>query len=60
MTVIPYKDQTASKKDQVAQMFDNISNNYDLLNRILSGGIDIIWRKKAISYLKSERPQLNT
>ena len=57
MTVIPYKDQTASKKDQVAQMFDNISNNYDLLNRILSGGIDIIWRKKAISYLKSERPQ---
>lgn len=58
MTVIPYKDQTASKKDQVAQMFDNISNNYDLLNRILSGGIDIIWRKKAISYLKSERPQL--
>jgi len=58
MTVVPYKDQTASKKEQVAQMFDNISPKYDLLNRVLSMGIDISWRKKAIKMLEQEQPKL--
>ena len=56
MTVVPYKEQTAGKKEQVAQMFDNISPRYDLLNHLLSGGIDILWRKKAIRLLKKEKP----
>jgi demethylmenaquinone methyltransferase/2-methoxy-6-polyprenyl-1,4-benzoquinol methylase len=58
MAVVPYKDKTSGKKEQVSEMFDNISENYDFLNRVLSGGIDIYWRKKAMSYLKAEHPKL--
>ena len=57
MTVVPYKEQDASKKEQVAQMFDNVSPKYDFLNHLLSGGIDILWRKKAIKLLKSAQPK---
>lgn len=39
-------------------MFDNISQRYDLLNRIMTMRIDVIWRKKAIRSLRSVRPQL--
>jgi demethylmenaquinone methyltransferase/2-methoxy-6-polyprenyl-1,4-benzoquinol methylase len=35
-----------SKKEQVAQMFNNIAYRYDFLNHFLSLGIDKIWRKK--------------
>lgn len=58
MTVLPYKDQAKSKKQQVADMFDNISTKYDFLNHFLSLGIDILWRKKAIKQLKSHKPKL--
>lgn len=58
MTVVPYKDETASKKEQVAQMFDNISPKYDFLNHTLSLGIDNLWRKKAIKLLKEDQPKL--
>ena len=51
MTVIPYKENPESKKEQVATMFNNISKRYDFLNHFLSLGIDIIWRKKAIKLL---------
>ena len=57
MTVVPYKEQDASKKEQVAQMFDNVSPKYDFLNHLLSGGIDILWRKKAIKLLKTAQPK---
>lgn len=57
MTVVPYKEQDASKKEQVAQMFDSVSPRYDFLNHVLSGGIDILWRKKAIKILRPENPQ---
>ena len=56
MDVVPYKE-ALSKKDQVAKMFNNISRRYDLLNQLLSLGIDKIWRKKAISVLKSLAPK---
>jgi demethylmenaquinone methyltransferase/2-methoxy-6-polyprenyl-1,4-benzoquinol methylase len=55
-TVKPYPGQDGGKKEQVAQMFDNISARYDLLNRVLSLGIDTIWRKKAIGMLKADKP----
>lgn len=58
MSVVPYKDQKGGKKQQVASMFDNISKKYDLLNHLLSLGIDIIWRKKAIRLLKNDKPNL--
>lgn len=56
-TVVPYKDSELSKKEQVAGMFDDIAGRYDFLNRFLSAGIDIRWRKKAIAYLKDIEPK---
>ncbi len=56
MSVVPYKDRDNSKREQVAEMFDNISPRYDWLNHLLSGGIDIYWRKRAIKLLKKAQP----
>jgi demethylmenaquinone methyltransferase/2-methoxy-6-polyprenyl-1,4-benzoquinol methylase len=56
-TVVPYKDSNLNKKGQVAEMFNDISGKYDFLNRLLSGGIDLYWRRKALSHLKSINPQ---
>lgn len=57
MTVTPYNKAEASKKEQVEQMFDKIAPKYDLLNRVLSLGIDVWWRKRALGFLRSEQPQ---
>jgi demethylmenaquinone methyltransferase/2-methoxy-6-polyprenyl-1,4-benzoquinol methylase len=54
--VTPY-GSGAGKKAEVERMFDTIAPKYDLLNRVLSLGIDISWRKKALSYLKQANPQ---
>ncbi len=54
----PYKETEKAKKQQVADMFDNISGTYDFLNHFMSLGIDILWRKKAIRSLKKHNPQL--
>ncbi|HRE97773.1 MAG TPA: class I SAM-dependent methyltransferase, partial [Flavobacteriales bacterium] len=54
--VKPY-NQDDSKKQQVAQMFNNISHRYDFLNHFLSMGIDHIWRRKAIGILRKESPK---
>ncbi len=53
--VTPYGSE-AGKKAQVEEMFDRIAPRYDLLNRMLSLGIDVWWRKRAIGYLKSAAP----
>jgi demethylmenaquinone methyltransferase / 2-methoxy-6-polyprenyl-1,4-benzoquinol methylase len=58
MSVVPYKEQKAGKKAQVATMFDQISPKYDFLNHLLSFGIDVYWRKRAIRLLKPYRPDL--
>lgn len=58
MTVVPYKQDSSTKKVQVAKMFDNISSDYDFLNHFLSLGIDIAWRKKAIKLLKPIQPKV--
>lgn len=57
MAVVPYKEKQAGKKEQVAEMFNNISHRYDFLNHFLSLGIDILWRKKAIRLLKKDQPK---
>ncbi len=54
--ITPYEASDLSKKKQVEQMFDNISPKYDLLNRILSGGIDIQWRKDVIKMVQAAKP----
>src|SRR5215472_14997344 len=46
--IVPFKDSQLGKKQQVAEMFDKIAFRYDFLNRFLSGGIDIYWRRRAI------------
>lgn len=53
--VTPYGTDLG-KKAEVEQMFDRIAPRYDLLNRVLSLGIDVWWRKRAIRYLKPLRP----
>jgi demethylmenaquinone methyltransferase/2-methoxy-6-polyprenyl-1,4-benzoquinol methylase len=58
MSVVPYKDKEGSKREQVAEMFDNISPKYDLLNHLLSGGVDIYWRKRAIKLLRKQQPKV--
>lgn len=55
--VKPYGETELNKKQQVALMFDKIAHKYDFLNHFLSLGIDILWRKKAISLLKKAQPK---
>ncbi|TRW26419.1 bifunctional demethylmenaquinone methyltransferase/2-methoxy-6-polyprenyl-1,4-benzoquinol methylase UbiE [Flavobacterium zepuense] len=54
--VTPYKDSGLGKKEQVAQMFDTISGNYDGLNRVISFGIDVKWRKKVLNLVAAKNP----
>jgi demethylmenaquinone methyltransferase/2-methoxy-6-polyprenyl-1,4-benzoquinol methylase len=55
--ITPYKDSGLGKKEQVAQMFDNISGNYDDLNRVISFGIDVKWRKKVLQLVANKKPE---
>jgi demethylmenaquinone methyltransferase/2-methoxy-6-polyprenyl-1,4-benzoquinol methylase len=43
------------EKEHSFKIFDTIAGTYDLLNRILSFGIDILWRKKLIRQLPPQR-----
>ena len=54
--IIPYRNSDLSKKGQVEKMFNNISKEYDILNRVISFGIDVSWRKKIVKILKSKNP----
>jgi demethylmenaquinone methyltransferase/2-methoxy-6-polyprenyl-1,4-benzoquinol methylase len=55
LTVTPYHHSDKSKKEEVEMMFNNIAPKYDLLNHLLSFGIDKGWRKKAIRILEKEK-----
>ncbi|WGK95547.1 MULTISPECIES: bifunctional demethylmenaquinone methyltransferase/2-methoxy-6-polyprenyl-1,4-benzoquinol methylase UbiE [Flavobacterium] len=55
--ITPYKDSKLSKKEQIAQMFDAISGNYDNLNRVISFGIDVQWRKKVLKIVTESNPK---
>jgi demethylmenaquinone methyltransferase/2-methoxy-6-polyprenyl-1,4-benzoquinol methylase len=56
--ITPYKNSTLGKKEQVAQMFDTISGNYDNLNRVISFGIDVKWRKKVLKIVSDSKPKI--
>ncbi|QMU63255.1 MAG: bifunctional demethylmenaquinone methyltransferase/2-methoxy-6-polyprenyl-1,4-benzoquinol methylase UbiE [Flavobacteriaceae bacterium] len=53
----PYKDSDLGKKEQVTKMFNTISGNYDSLNRVISFGIDVRWRKKVVSIVAKNNPK---
>lgn len=55
--VTPYQGNDGKKK-QVESMFDRIAHRYDLLNRVLSAGIDTQWRRKAIKQAMESNPKL--
>jgi len=54
--VTPYRDSTLNKKEQVEKMFDTISGNYDGLNRVISFGTDIKWRKRVLKLIQNQNP----
>lgn len=53
----PFSEE-GSKKEQVSKMFDEIAPRYDFMNRFLSAGTDVGWRRKAIRKFKNDRPQV--
>jgi len=55
--ITPYKNSSLSKKEQITKMFDNISEEYDGLNRVISFGIDIKWRKKVVQLVANKNPE---
>ncbi len=56
-SVTPYKNSKDQKKQQVRNMFDNISQNYDGLNRVISFGLDQSWRKKVINLVVQSKAE---
>ncbi len=56
-SIVPFKESNQMKKQQVASMFDSIAFRYDFMNRFLSGGIDVYWRKRAIRELAEVQPK---
>lgn len=54
--ILPYNNEE-HKATQVKRMFDSIAGTYDQLNHTLSFGIDRIWRKKGIAYLRPFAPK---
>lgn len=55
--ITPYQDTSRGKKEQVTEMFDSVSKKYDLLNRVISLGIDQSWRKKVVGFMDETDPK---
>ena len=53
----PYKNSDLGKKEQVTKMFDTISGEYDGLNRVISFGIDVKWRKNVVKLVDHTNPK---
>jgi demethylmenaquinone methyltransferase/2-methoxy-6-polyprenyl-1,4-benzoquinol methylase len=54
--VTPYGSEGTAKTEQVRQMFDSIAPAYDFMNRAMTLGIDIWWRKLAVKRLRLLQP----
>ncbi|MGE5518838.1 MAG: bifunctional demethylmenaquinone methyltransferase/2-methoxy-6-polyprenyl-1,4-benzoquinol methylase UbiE [Candidatus Dadabacteria bacterium] len=56
-SIKPFSEE-GEKKQQVSEMFDKIASRYDFMNRFLSAGTDVSWRRKAINSMKEDKPQV--
>ena len=54
--VKPY-DSQAAKTGQVREMFDSIAPAYDVMNRMMTLGIDRTWRRKAVDMVGEYKPR---
>ena len=55
-TIKPYVNSEDDKKIQVQNMFNKVSSNYDKLNRLITFGMDIKWRKNVMNIIASQNP----
>jgi len=51
------KDNIIARKQRIQGMFNVIARRYDLLNHLLSGGVDLHWRRCALSRVRCRGPQ---
>ncbi len=56
-SIKPYSEKETDKKSQVTEMFDNISGHYDRMNRLITFGMDIGWRKKVLQIVTNHKPK---
>jgi demethylmenaquinone methyltransferase/2-methoxy-6-polyprenyl-1,4-benzoquinol methylase len=56
--IVPFPESREAKKRQVADMFNRIAFRYDFMNHLLSGGLDLYWRRRAISELVQTHPAI--
>lgn len=54
--ITPYAESTSSKKEQVSEMFDNVAGGYDALNRVITFGMDVKWRKRIVDIVAGKNP----
>src|SRR5688572_23343544 len=54
--VTPYRDSAESKREQIEKMFNSVSGNYDLLNRIITWGMDKGWRNNVLELIVKKSP----
>jgi demethylmenaquinone methyltransferase/2-methoxy-6-polyprenyl-1,4-benzoquinol methylase len=50
------EDAIRERKRRVQGMFNAIASRYDLLNHLLSAGVDLYWRRRALSLVRGGRP----
>lgn len=53
----PYGESAETKHEQMKQAFDHIASGYDRLNRIMSLGLDVGWRRRALGQSGLEAPE---